>query len=346
MSTDVIVIGGGIVGCATAYYCARDGMRVTLLEKETVGYGASGRNVGFLWLHCRSAGFALDIARAGRNLYPELLQELPGGFEFRPSGGLMYFTTPEQGAVFEEFVAARKTRRPRHDADRRSGGASPRASHPPRRPGRELLQRRRADRDVHRGRSLHPWREGGGCHDPRRRHGRAARRLRRPGRGRRDRRGPIQRRRHRRRHWRLEHGPAGRRRRRCPDRRRAPPGRHDRATAVLDRAARVRSERDQAIRAVPRPAVLGPGRVHNPGPGSRRPGPAATPGPAGVRGAQHRMCDRLPGRARCAPDARRAGPDRGRVDGRLPVAAGRADHPRPGPASSPSPPTMRPSSTR
>jgi glycine/D-amino acid oxidase-like deaminating enzyme len=38
----------------------------------------------------------------------ELLEELPGGFEFRPSGGLMYFTTPEQGAVFEEFVAARR----------------------------------------------------------------------------------------------------------------------------------------------------------------------------------------------------------------------------------------------
>jgi len=24
---DVIVVGGGIVGCATAYFCAREGMR-------------------------------------------------------------------------------------------------------------------------------------------------------------------------------------------------------------------------------------------------------------------------------------------------------------------------------
>src|SRR6185312_13859631 len=60
------------------------------------------------WLHCRSAGFALDIAKAGRAMYPQLLDELPGGFEYRPSGGLMYFTTPEQGTVFEEFVAARR----------------------------------------------------------------------------------------------------------------------------------------------------------------------------------------------------------------------------------------------
>jgi glycine/D-amino acid oxidase-like deaminating enzyme len=61
-----------------------------------------------VWLHCRTAGFALDIARAGRKLYPQLLEELPGGFEFRPAGGLMYFTTPDQGSVFEEFVAARR----------------------------------------------------------------------------------------------------------------------------------------------------------------------------------------------------------------------------------------------
>jgi glycine/D-amino acid oxidase-like deaminating enzyme len=105
---DVIVVGGGIVGCATAYFCAREGMGVTLIERKTIGYGASGRNPGWLWLHCRTPGFALDISRAGRKLYPELLDELPGGFEFRPSGGLMYFMTPEQGAVFEAFVAARR----------------------------------------------------------------------------------------------------------------------------------------------------------------------------------------------------------------------------------------------
>ena len=83
-------------------------MAVTLVERRTIGYGASGRNPGWLWLHCRMPGFALDISRAGRAMYPDLLRELPGGFEFRASGGLMYFTTPEQGAVFEAFVAARR----------------------------------------------------------------------------------------------------------------------------------------------------------------------------------------------------------------------------------------------
>jgi glycine/D-amino acid oxidase-like deaminating enzyme len=104
----VVVVGGGIVGCATAYFAARDGLRVTLLERHEVAFGASGRNPGFVWLHCRNPGFALEVSLRGRALYPELLEELPGGFEFRPNGGLIYFNTPEQGVVFEEFVAARR----------------------------------------------------------------------------------------------------------------------------------------------------------------------------------------------------------------------------------------------
>jgi glycine/D-amino acid oxidase-like deaminating enzyme len=108
MEKKVIVIGGGIVGCSAAYYAAREGLDVTLLESNECGFGASGRNPGFVWLHCRNPGFALDVSRAGRQLYMELLDELPGGFEFRAKGGLIYFTTPEQGRVFEEFVAARR----------------------------------------------------------------------------------------------------------------------------------------------------------------------------------------------------------------------------------------------
>ena len=39
---DVIVVGGGIVGCLTAFLLARDGLKVTLLEADSVGSHASG----------------------------------------------------------------------------------------------------------------------------------------------------------------------------------------------------------------------------------------------------------------------------------------------------------------
>lgn len=106
--TTVIVVGGGLVGTSTAYFAAREGMQVTLLEQEHAGYGASGRNPGFVWLHCRNPGWAMQISLAGRALYEDLRRDLPVPFEFRADGGLIYFTTPEQGRVFEEFVAARR----------------------------------------------------------------------------------------------------------------------------------------------------------------------------------------------------------------------------------------------
>ncbi|MEM8757141.1 MAG: FAD-dependent oxidoreductase [Planctomycetota bacterium] len=45
---DVCVIGGGIAGLAAADACARAGASVVLLERHTIGWGASTRNAGYL----------------------------------------------------------------------------------------------------------------------------------------------------------------------------------------------------------------------------------------------------------------------------------------------------------
>ncbi len=45
---DVIVIGAGVVGIATAYYAARSGARVLLIERNRVGRGSSYGNAGLL----------------------------------------------------------------------------------------------------------------------------------------------------------------------------------------------------------------------------------------------------------------------------------------------------------
>ena len=46
LSTDVCVVGGGIAGCSTALTLAERGYRVTLLEGQRIGWGASGRSGG------------------------------------------------------------------------------------------------------------------------------------------------------------------------------------------------------------------------------------------------------------------------------------------------------------
>jgi glycine/D-amino acid oxidase-like deaminating enzyme len=108
MTRSIIVVGGGIVGASTAYFAAREGLDVTLLEMRERAHGASGRNAGYVWLHCRNPGWALDVSMAGRRLYDELKDELPVPFEFRAAGGLIYFTDERQAPVFEEFVEARR----------------------------------------------------------------------------------------------------------------------------------------------------------------------------------------------------------------------------------------------
>jgi glycine/D-amino acid oxidase-like deaminating enzyme len=45
---DVIVVGGGIVGCLTAYLLAKEGVKVTILEADSVGSHASGFAFGGL----------------------------------------------------------------------------------------------------------------------------------------------------------------------------------------------------------------------------------------------------------------------------------------------------------
>ena len=49
-SSDVIVIGAGVVGCSVAYYLSRSGAKVTLLEREAIGSGASAHATGSLTL--------------------------------------------------------------------------------------------------------------------------------------------------------------------------------------------------------------------------------------------------------------------------------------------------------
>jgi glycine/D-amino acid oxidase-like deaminating enzyme len=52
---DVVVIGGGVMGCTTALFLARGGMRVALVERDALCRAASGVNAGTLTLNMTRA---------------------------------------------------------------------------------------------------------------------------------------------------------------------------------------------------------------------------------------------------------------------------------------------------
>jgi glycine/D-amino acid oxidase-like deaminating enzyme len=104
--TSVIIVGAGIIGAATALYLAREGVAVTLVERHRPGWGASGRNAGYISMITRSGGPQLELAKLSRSLYSELAEEL-GDFEFQANGALVYYYE-EQLPLIEGFVQRRQ----------------------------------------------------------------------------------------------------------------------------------------------------------------------------------------------------------------------------------------------
>jgi glycine oxidase len=47
-TTEVVIIGGGVAGCAVAYYLAQAGVKVTVIESQGIGMQASGYSAGGL----------------------------------------------------------------------------------------------------------------------------------------------------------------------------------------------------------------------------------------------------------------------------------------------------------
>ena len=45
-SADVVIVGGGIVGCSCAYFLSREGAKVVIVERDGIGSGASGHGAG------------------------------------------------------------------------------------------------------------------------------------------------------------------------------------------------------------------------------------------------------------------------------------------------------------
>ena len=72
---DVIVVGGGIIGAACARELASAGTSVTLLEKDELAAGASGRNLGYL--DTSKDPVLAPLARASLASYREAVEEAP-----------------------------------------------------------------------------------------------------------------------------------------------------------------------------------------------------------------------------------------------------------------------------
>ncbi len=107
---DVIIIGGGVIGCATAYYLAKQGVSVLVLEgSDHIGNGGSSRNGGGVRQSGRDPR-ELPLAMYGiKNLWPTLSEELETDCEYHQDGNLRLGKTQKHLEILNGLTERAKT---------------------------------------------------------------------------------------------------------------------------------------------------------------------------------------------------------------------------------------------
>ena len=104
---DVAIIGGGIMGCVTAYHLAQEGVDVMVLERGELNREASGTNAGNLHFQITqlpalspelvaAARARVALSRAAADLWRTLEKHLDTDLGVRMRGGLMVAETPDE----------------------------------------------------------------------------------------------------------------------------------------------------------------------------------------------------------------------------------------------------------
>ena len=87
-SADVVIVGGGIIGCWTALHLARAGKRVCVIEKAEIAHHGSGRNRGNVRVQLREA-VERDLINRSLKLWQNFEDGARSTVEYRVTGNLL-----------------------------------------------------------------------------------------------------------------------------------------------------------------------------------------------------------------------------------------------------------------
>lgn len=101
-TADVVVIGGGVIGCSTAYHLAKAGIGdVLLVEKNSVGAGSSSKSAAMLSLQFCQDDLTIEMAKYSYAAYMRFEEEMGTPIDFHKIGWL-YVATEESAEVLRQ----------------------------------------------------------------------------------------------------------------------------------------------------------------------------------------------------------------------------------------------------
>ncbi len=106
---DVIIVGGGVIGCSVAWQLEKLGKSVLVLERKDVASGSAGATDGVVGYHTKKPGRQMDLAVQSiamfRDLGKELGEDIEYGFE---AGGMQPVEDKLQWDILSEIVAEQR----------------------------------------------------------------------------------------------------------------------------------------------------------------------------------------------------------------------------------------------